>query len=88
MLGNEPKAKAFFLYILRNVPNVIIIMLTLFNWSKNQVSLLCISVIENVKRFSSPNRTWGQSYKQFTLVIYDSRDVIWDIFKSGTTLEL
>ena len=29
----------------------------------------------------------GQSYKQFTLVIYDSRVVIWGIFKSGTTLE-
>ena len=31
--------------------------------------------------------TSGQSYKQFTLVIYDSRVVIWGIFKSGTTLE-
>ena len=29
----------------------------------------------------------GQSYKQFTLIIYDSRVVIWGIFKSGTTLE-
>ena len=29
----------------------------------------------------------SQSYKQFTLVIYDSRVVIWGIFKSGTTLE-
>ena len=29
----------------------------------------------------------GQSYKQFTLVIYDSRVVIWGIFQSGTTLE-
>ena len=29
----------------------------------------------------------GQSYKQFTLVIYDSRVVIWGIFKSGITLE-
>ena len=28
-----------------------------------------------------------QSYKQFTLVIYESRVVIWGIFKSGTTLE-
>ena len=27
------------------------------------------------------------SYKQFTLVNYDSRVVIWGIFKSGTTLE-
>ena len=33
------------------------------------------------------NETSGQSYKQFTLVIYDSRVVIWGIFKSGTTLE-
>ena len=29
----------------------------------------------------------GQSYKQFTLVIYDSTVVIWGILKSGTTLE-
>ena len=29
----------------------------------------------------------GQSYKQFMLVNYDSRVVIWGIFKSGTTLE-
>ena len=28
-----------------------------------------------------------QSYKASTIVIYDSRVVIWDIFKSGTTLE-
>ena len=32
--------------------------------------------------------TSGQSYKQFILVIYKSRVVIWGIFKSGTTLEL
>ena len=31
--------------------------------------------------------TSGQSYKTFTLVNYDSRVVIWGIFKSGTTLE-
>ena len=29
----------------------------------------------------------GQSYKQFTIVIYDSRVVIWGNFKSNTTLE-
>ena len=29
----------------------------------------------------------GQSYKQFTLIIYKFRVVIWGIFKSGTTLE-
>ena len=29
----------------------------------------------------------GQSYKQFMLVIYDSRVIKWGIFKSGTTLE-
>ena len=29
----------------------------------------------------------GQSYKQFTIVIYDSRIVIWGNFKSGMTLE-
>ena len=32
-------------------------------------------------------KTCGQSYKQFTLVIYESGVVIWGIFKSGTTLE-
>ena len=32
--------------------------------------------------------TCGQSYKQFTLVNYDYRVVIWGIFKSGMTLEL
>ena len=31
--------------------------------------------------------TSGQSYKQFTIVIYDSRVVIWGNFKSNTTLE-
>ena len=30
----------------------------------------------------------GQSYKQFVLVIYKSRIVIWGIFKSCMTLEL
>ena len=30
----------------------------------------------------------GQSYNQFTLVIYESRIVKWGIFESGTTLEL
>ena len=29
----------------------------------------------------------GQSYKHFTLVIFESRVVIWGIFKSGMTLE-
>ena len=29
----------------------------------------------------------GQSYKRFMIVIYDSRVVIWSIFKSSTTLE-
>ena len=32
-------------------------------------------------------KSCGQSYKHFTLVIYDSRVVIWGIFQSGTTLE-
>ena len=34
-----------------------------------------------------PHQICGQSYKHFTLVNYDSRVVIWGIFKSGTTLE-
>ena len=32
-------------------------------------------------------QTCGQSYKASTIVNYDSRVVIWGIFKSGTTLE-
>ena len=32
-------------------------------------------------------RICGQSYKHFTIIIYDPRVVIWGIFKSGTTLE-
>ena len=40
----------------------------------------------NSKCIENP-KTSGQSYKQFTLVIYDSRVVIWGILKSGTTLE-
>ena len=31
--------------------------------------------------------TYPQSYKHFMLVNYDSRVVIWGIFKSGMTLE-
>ena len=30
--------------------------------------------------------TSGQSYKHFTLIIYNPRVVIWGIFKSGTPL--
>ena len=31
--------------------------------------------------------TSGQSYKHFTIVIYDPRVVIWSIFKSGQNLQ-
>ena len=31
---------------------------------------------------------FGQSYKHFTLVKYDFKVVIWDIFQSGTTIVL
>ena len=31
--------------------------------------------------------TCSQSYKQFTIIIYESRVVIWGIFKSCMTLE-
>ena len=34
------------------------------------------------------HKTIGQSYKGSTIVNYDSRVIIWGIFKSGTTLEL
>ena len=42
---------------------------------------------EKVKHISAVALTSGQSYKPFTIVNYDSRVVLWGIFKSGTTLE-
>ena len=41
--------------------------------------LRCLETIDSVN--------CGQSYKQLMLVIYDSRVIIWGIFKSGMTLE-
>ena len=38
-------------------------------------------------KFSSLHIICGQSYKASTIVNYDSRVVIWGIFKSGMTLE-
>ena len=35
---------------------------------------------------SNSAATCGQSYKRFMLVMYDSRVVIWGIFKSGMPL--
>ena len=39
----------------------------------------------NNKKVKIPNI--GQSYKASTIVNYDSKDVIWGIFKSGMPLE-
>ena len=45
--------------------------------------------MKDMQRLISFTDFSGQSYKQITLtiVIYESRVVIWGIFKSGTTLE-
>ena len=37
--------------------------------------------------FATGSRTFGHCYKHFMLVNYDSRVIIWGIFKSGMTLE-
>ena len=50
----------------------------------------CVQLWWNVdvqKIIKIGRETCGQSYKQFTLVNYDSRVLIWGIFKSGMTLE-
>ena len=51
------------------------------------IKYLCLIVISLGLTHLSLAKISGQSYKQFTLVIYKSRVVIWGIFKSGTTLE-
>ena len=59
---------------------------------KNVRGLGKIIVAKGFKNFSSSitsesEKISDQSYKQFMLVIYDSRVVRWGIFKSATTLE-
>ena len=45
-------------------------------------------VLKPLNRYGRRARTnCSQTYKAFTLVIYDSRVIIWGIFKSGSTLE-
>ena len=62
------------------------------------VYVLTLKQDESLSKFSSfsvsktilqnfDDKTSGQSFKQFTLVIYKSRVVIWGIFKSGLTPE-
>ena len=46
------------------------------------------TVCHRLHQICSTVFTSGQSYKQFTIVIYNSRVVIWGNFKSCTTLEL
>ena len=66
-----------------------------FNWFKNShvtysnQSDCLISVYHTYAtlKFIYDIDFCSQSYKQFTLVIYESRVVIWGRFKSGTTLE-
>ena len=50
---------------------------------QRKIGLQSFSYYRNTVLFASS----GQSYKQVMLIIYDSRVVIWSIFKSGTTLE-
>ena len=69
--------------------------LSMQNMNKQACNTLCLGRTVNgmsnkpKKVFPSPvmGTTSGQSCKQFTLVINESRVVIWGIFKSGTTLE-
>ena len=42
---------------------------------------------EHSRRGAVSVNNCGQSYKQFTLIIYESRVVIWGIFKSVMSLE-
>ena len=53
-----------------------------------QVNMLLFACTETSKSKPVKQDACGQSYKQFRIVIYESRVVIWGIFKSGTTLEL
>ena len=61
---------------------------------KNTVLSRTVAVIVMIKYYVIFKNYWiprieirGQYNKQFTLIIYDSRVVIWGIFKLGTTLE-
>ena len=58
---------------------------------ENMWLLVCREAVESklvkLETSRSVSVLSGQSYKQFTLVIYDSRVVIWGIFKSGMTQE-
>ena len=47
--------------------------------------ILCVLIKQLWEKFYSTSS--GQSYKASMIVNYDSRVVIWGIFKSGTTLE-
>ena len=55
-------------------------------FSTNQSSQNESSVVLR-RNFNYRIKSSAQSNKHFTLVNYDSRVVIWGIFKSGTTLE-
>ena len=46
-----------------------------------------VSFLQMSKFWTNNIAICGQSYKHFTIVIYDPRAVIWSIFKSGRTLE-
>ena len=62
---------------------------SVFFYIKNlDPTLTLVVVMGSPMLMDPPPATSRKSYKTFTLVNYDSRVVIWGIFKSGTTLEL
>ena len=60
------------------------IKLTIFVLAYLNTSTNCLSIFESI--LFSP-LICGQSYKHFMIINYNSRVIIWGIFKSGTTLE-
>ena len=59
----------------------------LATFSNNSYYYCKFSLFKMAKYWKNNLAICGQSYKGSTIVIYDSRVVIWGIFKSGTTLE-
>ena len=59
-------------------------------WTKIKKKILnkkSFNVVLNVNWLKEQMFSCAQSFKQFMLIIYESRDVIGGIFKSGTSLE-
>ena len=59
----------------------------IYHWAGMVIHLLQLKFSMTTAIVSNASSIRGQSYKHFTIVNYDSRVVIWGIFKSGMTLE-